>query len=171
VTRMVDSNPSSSRNRNRSKSALDRLAACCSIACVAMVVLFLLSVRLRIKIGPIGQYSASLGGGRLYVEDNWHDAPRTPSKMIHKNIDGVQWLPDHHKYPKGWFIRLPLWTPFLAFATPLLARWCHRRWSEPPGCCRRCRYDLRGQAVAGRVVSIRCPECGHSQRIAATGRP
>ena len=43
-----------------------------------------------------------------------------------------------------------------------VARSCWRMYGPsrnvPPGCCRRCAYDLRGN------VSGRCPECGASAR-------
>lgn len=52
---------------------------------------------------------------------------------------------------------LPLWIPFAFFALVTLDLWRKSR-RHPPGCCRKCGYDLTGN------VSGKCPECGTATR-------
>lgn len=54
----------------------------------------------------------------------------------------------------GGELRLPLWMLFIATGGPAGWLWLASRRTDRPGKCRRCGYDLTGNA------SGRCPECG-----------
>ncbi|MBP7747344.1 MAG: hypothetical protein KA383_14585 [Phycisphaerae bacterium] len=59
-----------------------------------------------------------------------------------------------------WRGYVPLWIPLALLALLTAALWWRERRPFPPGCCRTCGYDLRGNQ------SGRCPECGVACAIA-----
>jgi hypothetical protein len=94
--------------------------------------------------GVVGYSQNSRGLPRM----GWHlGRNRDPSYL-------ADFAPRFVAYGGGRYsINLPLWLPFLALLIPTLLLW--RRDRKPrPGFCRRCDYDLTGNA------SGRCPECG-----------
>lgn len=71
----------------------------------------------------------------------WHSHLRLGEKAI--------WTP---RFADPYFF-IPLWIPFVAILVPSLIGWYRSRRPQP-GHCRKCSYDLTGNA------SGVCPECG-----------
>jgi len=142
------------------------------ILCVAVVALWLLNLRWDFGIAlsrfagvdcwrgylnvgyPVGlaEFSDNTYSRRaaVWYQDGGLSLPIIPKLDIPRNAAGL--LPLEY-----WFLRVPLW-PFA-----LLSGWYLLRatLAAPlqPGCCRVCRYDLRGLPA----TSV-CPECGTPPR-------
>ena len=66
------------------------------------------------------------------------------------------WTPSFYANERDWFIRIPLWLPFVAVAIPTAWLWRRDR-KQPPGHCWKCGYDLTGN-----VTGV-CSECGENR--------
>lgn len=67
-----------------------------------------------------------------------------------------RWWPYGDLKNKGIILIIPLWTVFILAAAPTALLWWRDRRTILPGHCRKCGYDLTGNA------SGVCPECGIS---------
>lgn len=125
---------------------------------------FLASIPFYAKFSPGQHHEVYVTDGRFNYE--WSKTPRNRSSYVAiNNTANIEWMFDHHRYPTSWFVRVPLWFPFVSLSA--LALWlvyCRRWGLFAPGCCSRCGYALRGlQADSGGDPGVTCPECGTLQ--------
>ncbi len=78
----------------------------------------------------------------------------TADQLTYRVRDSFTCRPRCWRHLLGVTLNLPLWTLFLLVAAPTAFLWRLEPRRFPPGHCRKCGYDLRGN------VSGRCPECG-----------
>ncbi len=110
--------------------------------------------------GHFWHWLYSLGRGRLmlghvgYVPE--FDPFLLPGVSFANPVRATRWLPAYGPATRGmgWWISIPLWIPFLVFASPTVYLFQRNRHHISPGHCQNCGYNLTGN------VSGVCPECG-----------
>ena len=141
-------------------------------ACLLLTLLTMLhwaaSMPFNVTITPGAGHELNLHSGRL----NYRSDPVIAYEdwSVEANAQGsIDWALDWHVYPGtalsqgSWFARVPLWIPLAAFGLPAGALWFSAFRRRRSGGCARCGYPLTG-LVAGDGGTVRCPECGTSQR-------
>lgn len=101
-------------------------------------------------LGPT--LSWRLEHGRLNITRRPSQNPQ--GLYIAVNAGPPRWNWDAHVYAADdWFVRIPLWTPWLLSLGWAVWAWRPRRFG--PGRCRRCGYS-----IAELPPDLPCPECG-----------
>ncbi len=133
------------------------------VGVLASVVVFVIASTVEMKGRPGDHHEFMLDRGRICYE---YDKSVLVNTFYIQPMGGfhTEWMVDFHKYPTSWFIRIPLWIPFVLFvgmgAYPWIRHW---RYLRRPGYCTGCGYPLHGLATTASDSQCTCPECGLGQ--------
>lgn len=128
---------------------------------VALLVLFIASARYCFRVGWSWGW-LDIVNGQLGIQQSPYLNPRGSNdrsfsiQLLLLEDPGLKFgIASALYYPFGGLSKLIPLSPYLASLVLLtiVAHWLAWRFRDPPGLCRRCRYDLRG-------TPDRCPECG-----------